>query len=725
MGSVYRARDSRLGRMVAIKVLASENGATPDALARLRREAETASSLNHPSIVTIYDIGETPQSGLFIAMELIDGTNLREWLQTSRSNPQKLDVLLQVASGLAAAHAHGVVHRDVKPENVMVSRDGFAKVVDFGLARSVEAMSIDGSTDVMLTGPGRVVGTLAYMSPEQLAGEKLDARSDIFSFGCVLRDAFTANDQASLHGVVERCLQKDRSLRYQSMDAVILDLRGVMQRRSARALRWMAVGAAVVMAILGAIVIGRRFVPVVPTPLKSASLVVLPFRALGANGESYLADGISDGLTTDLAKQSGLTVIARNSARRFAPDVDLRKVGNELRVRYVLLGSVQRNAQKVRIDAQLVDTATEAHVWADHYDRPISDIFSAEDAIVRAVTGKIVPRATAPTAPRAPADPRVADLYLRARFFAEDPQWSTQDHSIPILEQVVQLDPNFLPARIALARQYQRKAFQPDPDRKWEEKGFVELQKILAQDPSSSEAYAIRGNLHWNLAHRFPHEQALADFDRAIQLDPNLVTAYNSRGSVFMHVGLLEAALSDFKTAQRLDPFNDFAGYRIARIHLYQQKCAEAVAEYKKSRPGDFQVPIALDCAGDSDAALSALNRLTSENQGDVASTAAVIFAKHGRTREAREAIQKAIAGDRGGSHFHHAMYYIAAAYAQMGDAENTLLWLERTAREGMPCYPLFASDHLLDPVRSDPRIRKFLDDSRHEWEERRRQRAS
>jgi len=456
--------------------------------------------------------------------------------------------------------------------------------------------------------------------------------------------------------------------------------------------------------------------------LQSASIAVLPFRA---NGETYLADGLSDGLTTDLAKQAGLTVIARNSARRFAPDVDLRKVGNELRVRYVLLGSVQRNAQNVRIDAQLIDTATEAHVWADHYDRAISDIFSAEDAIVRAITGKIAPRATPPAAPKAPADPRVADLYLRARFFAEDPEWPVKDRSIPLLEEVVQLDPNFLPARIALAQQYYRKAFQPDPDRKWEEKGFVELQKILAQDPSSAEAYVIRGNLHWNLAHRFPHEEVLADFDRAIQLDPNLVAAHNSRGSLLMHVGLFEQALADLKTAQRLDPFNDVAGYRSARIHLYQQKCAEAAAELKKSWPTDFQYPIALECAGESDAARNALNGLSAENPADPASTAAVIFAKHGSEREARAAIQKAIAGDRGGSHFHHAMYYIAAAYAQLHDASNALLWLERTSREGMPCYPLFASDPLLDPVRTDPRIRKFLDDSRHEWEERRRQRGS
>jgi TolB-like protein len=228
-----------------------------------------------------------------------------------------------------------------------------------------------------------------------------------------LRDAFTGKDEASLQRVVERCLQADRALRYQSIDALILDMSGAPPR-PASWLRWSAVGAVAVIAILGAILIGRRSLPVVPQPLQSASIAVLPFRA---NGESYLADGLSDGLTTDLAKQAGLTVIARNSARRFASDADLGKVGNELRVRYVLLGSVQRNAQNVRIDAQLVDTATEAHVWADHYDRAISDIFSAEDAIVRAITGKIVPRAIPPAAPKAPADPRVADLYLRARFF--------------------------------------------------------------------------------------------------------------------------------------------------------------------------------------------------------------------------------------------------------------------------------------------------------------------
>jgi serine/threonine-protein kinase len=721
MGFVYRARDRRLGRMVAIKVLAPKKGADADALARFRREAETASSLNHPSIVTIYDIGETAESGLFIAMELIDGTNLREWSRIPHPNEQRIDILLQVASGLAAAHARGILHRDVKPENIMVSSAGFAKVVDFGLAKSVEAMSIDGSTDVMVTGHGRVVGTLAYMSPEQLAGEPLDARSDIFSFGCVIRDVFIANRPGSLTPVVERCLQKDRSLRYQSMDELTRDLRGAMQGRMTPVLRRLALGVAAAIIILAAILISRRSLPIV-AKAKSASIAVLPFRVVGGNGESYLADGISDGLTTDLAKQSGLTVIARNSARRFGADADLVKVGKELGVRYVLLGSVQRNPKNLRVDAQLIDTATNAHVWADHYDPSISNIFSAEDAIVRAIAGKIAPQPLH-SVMKQPSDPRVADLYLRARFFSEDRSWSTQDRSIPILEEVVRLDPNFLPARITLAQQYHRKAFEPDPDRKWEEKSFIELQKILAQDPSSAEAFTIRGNLNWILAHHFPHEQALADFNRAIQLDPNLVSAYNSRGAVLMHVGLLDDALADFRTAQRLDPFNDFAGYRIARIHLYQQKCSEAASEFKKSWPGDFQYPIALECSGQHQAAIAALSSQTG-NPADTASTAAVILAKEGRGQEAKDAIQRAIANDDGGSHYHHAEYLIAAAYAQLRDVGNTLKWLERTSRDGMPCYPLFAADHLLDPVRSDPGMQKFLDDSRREWQERRRQRG-
>jgi TolB-like protein/predicted Ser/Thr protein kinase len=764
MGQVYRARDRRLGRTVAIKVLASDTAPTPVALARLRREAEAASSLNHSAIVTIYDIGETEEVGLFIAMELVEGMNLRDWLRGGRSSQDKIETLLQVASGLSAAHARGILHRDIKPENIMVSREGLAKVVDFGLAKSVDTTaSADSVTDLMITAQGRVVGTVAYMSPEQLRGEALDVRSDVFSYGCVLYEAFAGKppfgkgsnetigrilrdrfdalpgdiDPLLAH-VIERCLEKDPAARYQTIGEVAAALKTPLQPYRSPATLWWAVGVAALVVLVSVVMIALRQRPSVPALQRSsASIAVLPFRALGSNAETYVADGISDALTTDLAKQSNLTVIARNSTQHFNSDGDLHRAAEELRARYLLLGSVQRVEQNVRIDARLVDATTEAHVWAEHYERPLSEIFSAEEAIVRAVAGKIAPQAAAPRALPQPSDPRVADLYLRARFFAEDPIWVTQDRSIPLLEQVVQLDPGFLPARIALANQYHRKAFQPDPDRKWEEKGFVELQKILAQDPSAPAAYMIRANLHWNLAHHFPHEETLADLDRAIQLDPNLVPAYNSRGSVLMHVGLLDEALRDFHHALRLDPFNDFAGYRVARIHLYQQKCAEAASEFKKSWPGDFQFPIALECSGASDAALAALSRLDVNqaasrsrsdrvgNEADVASTTAVVFAKHGRSREAQQAIQKVIAKDNGGSHYHHAMYFIAAAYAQMHCAQDALKWLERTSREGMPCYPLFASDPLLDPIRSDPAIRKFLDTSRREWDERRRARRS
>jgi tetratricopeptide (TPR) repeat protein len=366
-------------------------------------------------------------------------------------------------------------------------------------------------------------------------------------------------------------------------------------------------------------------------------------------------------------------------------------------------------------------------VWADHFERPIGEVFSAENAIVRAVAAKLTP-ATAARAVAQPSDPRIADLFLRARFFAQDVKWPVQDRSIPLLEQVVQLDPTFLPARITLAQQYQRKTFESDPDQVWAAKAFVELQKILVQDPESAAAYTLRGNLHWNRAYGFAHDEALADIRRAIQIDPNLVEGWNSRGAIFTHIGLLDQAMNDYRQVLRLDPFNAFARYRIARIHLYQRKCAEASAELKEQRPNDFQLPIALECSGRGQEALATLDRLKASNaagagaDSDAASARAVVYAIHGRRAEAEREIRIAIAGERGGSHFHHAMYFIAATYAQLGDAASALHWLERTSREGMPCYPLFANDSLLDPIRSDPGIRSFLDESRREWEGRKRQ---
>jgi TolB-like protein len=724
MGRVYRARDGRLGRLVAIKVLGADLDGDADAIARLRREAEAASSLNHPAIVTIYDIGESADSGVYIAMELIDGLSLREWLRTPRSREEKLDVLKQVAGGLAAAHAHGIVHRDIKPENMMVSSAGFAKVVDFGLAKPVNHADASAATDVRITAHGRVVGTFAYMSPEQLAGESLDARSDIYSFGCVLRDAF-GNDPAFAR-IIERCLQKDRALRYQSMHVVAAELG---EAPPFRYWPWVAAAAAIFVVAL-TIAIALRAPRTASGHNIAAGIAVLPFRALGPQSESYVADGLSDALTTDLARQPGLTVIDRNSSRHFASDADLHKTASDLGVRYVLLGSIQPAGGIVRVDARLVDTTNDAHVWADHFERPLSDVFSAENAIVRAVAAKLTPAAVA-RAVAQPTDPRVADLFLRARFFAEDVSWPVEDRSIPLLEQVVQLDPNFLPARVSLAQQYQRKTFESDPDRAWAAKAFVELQKILAQDPASAAAYTLRGNLHWNRTYGFAHDEALADMQQAIRIDPNFVDAWNSRAAIFTHIGLLDEAMNDYRQVLRLDPFNAFARYRIARVHLFQRKCAEASAEFSEHWPNDFQLPIALECAGRGQEALATLDRLKANDaagagaNSDAASARAVVYAIHGRRAEAERELRLAIAGERASSHFHHAMYFIAAAYAQMRDATSALHWLERTSREGMPCYPLFASDALLDPIRSDPRMRSFLDGSRREWEKLRHQYGS
>lgn len=387
-------------------------------------------------------------------------------------------------------------------------------------------------------------------------------------------------------------------------------------------------------------------------------------------------------------------------------------------------------ADNVRINARLIDAETQAHVWADHYERPLSGIFSAEEAIVQAVADRLAPHRGEMGPPVVqPSDPRVADLYLRSSFFADDPNWTTEDRSIPLLEQVVQLDPGFLPARIKLADQYSRKAFEPDPKRRWAEKAFVELQKILAQDPSSAEAYAIRASLHWNRTHGFAHEEALADLDRAVQLDPNLVDGHNSRASILMHVGLFDEAMADYQAVLRRDPFNDDARYRIARIHFFQQHCAEAVSEFKKSWPNDFQLPVALECAGRSDEAVAMLDGMTAKPvagaEADFDSAKAVVYARHGRRTDAERSIRLAVANDKGGSHFHHATYFIAVAYAQLGDAADAVQWLERTSQEGMPCYPLFKSDPLLDPIRSDPRMQNFLEASRREFEDLRRSRRA
>jgi TolB-like protein/Tfp pilus assembly protein PilF len=774
MGEVYRARDERLGRQVALKVLPESVASDPARLARFEQEARSASALNHPNIVTIYDVGREG-SVSYIAMELVDGASLRQRL-AGGPLPLRfvLDVGAQIASGLAKAHAASLVHRDLKPENVMVTADGLVKILDFGLAKLAPAVSAAelasrALTQEQSTEPGVILGTVGYMSPEQATGGPLDFRSDQFSLGVMLYEmtaglrpfqgksaletlsailrtdppplaAFHPDAPEALSTIVVRCLAKQPEGRYASTRDLARDLAELRDgavsagvpvaapARRARVSAWTAAAFLLVLAAAGVWIARRSSGKAAISAGGEKSIAILPFQNFGGRSEDeYFSDGMTESLITDLAKAKGLLVIARNSVFAYKnKNVDVRKVGEDLHVRYVLEGSVQRAGDSVRVNAQLIDAASGYHVWAEKYDRPMKDLFAVQDDLSARIVGSLqaaIGGSHTAVSQTPTSNLEAYDLFLRGRYFMNQFDWARKDDSMPLLEKAIALDPGFAQAHAALAAAYAKKAFEGDPDGSWRSKASAEIEKALALDPNLPQAYLARGNLAWTRDNGFPHEQAAADFHKAIELGSD--AAHAGLANVYYHVGLLDKALAQYALALRTDPHDLDSLYRIPRIHLYQGKYAEALAEFDASPQfrGDFYVPIVLAHLGRWEEALRRApaparhpTHPTDVDLSDQASTMAVLAAHAGDAAAAESEVAIALK-KQGRSHFHHASYNLATAFALLKRNKEAIAWLVETAESGMPCYPLFEKDPFLDSLRDDPEFQAFLARQRAQFE--------
>jgi len=628
MGEVYRARDVRLDRSVAVKILPAELSGDAHYRQRFEREARAASALSHPHIAHVYDVGE--QDGThFIAMEYVEGENLRELVSRGPLGVDRIvDLGVQMAEALEEAHARGIVHRDIKSANAVVTPKGQLKVLDFGLARRTgdAAASVDSqlSTDAQ-TRAGLVVGTVPYMSPEQALGKDVDARTDLFSFGVVLyeltsgRLPFVGNtatqtiDQichatpaelgasrkdvpAELERIVRKCLEKDRDRRYASARDIVVDLRNLQRdrasgasplaappRRQRRGLLLLGAAGIVAALAVGAGVLYRG----AAKGASIGSVAVLPFEnATGDPAIEYLSDGISESLINKLSSLPGLRVISRTSAFAFkGKTLAPMEIGRKLGVDALLLGTLAQRGTNLAITAELVSVRDDAQLWGEKYSRRADDVLTVEGeiaaTIARTLRRQLSSEQQQKLASRASDDPEAYRLYLKGRDFLVGNQ-QEMDKSVDYLQQAVARAPEYALAHAGLAEAYTRQAFLRASDRDEPlRKARAAVDRALELDPDLAEAHTalglVRFYFEWDWA------GAESEFRRALELNPGSRAVQEEYGWFLTAMGRLDEGLAQSRRAAELDPLSTGPVHDIAISHMARGDLDLAAATFRRA----------------------------------------------------------------------------------------------------------------------------------------------
>jgi eukaryotic-like serine/threonine-protein kinase len=649
MGEVFRAEDTKLGRTVALKFLPTELERDRVAVERFQREARAASALNHPNICTIHDI-DVHEGRHFIVMEYMEGASLRQRIEGRPEGSGRLDEVLdiatQVASALEAAHGKGIVHRDIKPANIFVTREGLAKVLDFGLAKvsaasdgaGLSAMPTTGGEE-HLTSPGAAVGTVAYMSPEQVRGEELDARTDLFSFGTVLyelttgKQAFSGNTSGVIfHSILERdptqtgraksqapeelwriiakALEKDRKLRYQSAAELRADIARLRrdsesgrvsstaraEAMAAQSLadardkpKWksksvLAAGALVVIALL-AFAGWKYFGGTSGGAIDS--VVVLPFvNASGDANNEYLSDGVTENLISRLSRLPNLRVISRTSAFRYkGKELDPKAAARELNVHAVVVGRVVQRGDSVTVSAEMVDTRDDRQLWGEQYSRKLSEILTVQEELASAISAKLRNQLTGEEKDRLnkreTENPEAYQLFLKGRFLWNKGSRAEILQAIAYFEQAIAKDPAYAPAYAALANSYVDMAinFYAAP-KDTLPRAIVAAQKAVTLDDSLAEAHSALGFAKWTW--EWDRTGAELDLKRGVELNPNSSETHFRYSIFLINVGRFDEGLAEGRRALELDPLSAYLAGFLGYNYLEARRYEEGIKEVRK-----------------------------------------------------------------------------------------------------------------------------------------------
>jgi serine/threonine protein kinase/tetratricopeptide (TPR) repeat protein len=736
MGQVYRGRDPRLGRDIAIKILQNDSSKDAEALGRFEREARAVASLSHPNIIAVHDFGEFDGT-FFVVTELLVGKTLRDRMLESGVPWRKaVDIGAEIAEGLAAAHARSIVHRDLKPENVFITEDGRVKILDFGLAQTDPLLSTRNETVIpttkwFQTHPGTVVGTLGYMSPEQLRGEAVDGTADIFSLGCILFEMVTTrrpfqrpsgaatiaailNEDISredlrdavpfdVQRIIEGCLEKNPSIRFQSSRDLALTLHAISSSAS--------------------ISDSSLLTSITQTSRRRSkaidSIAVLPFaNATNEAGSEYLSDGITEGIINKLSQLPKLKVMARSTAFRYkGRDTDAQTVGRELRVRAVLSGRLQHVGDRLIVSVELVDSLDGSQLWGETYNRPMSDLVQLQEEMSREIADALRLRLTGAEKKklrkRQTENSAAYQLYLKGRY-----QWNKRTEEslkrgIALFREAIDTDPMFASAHAGLADSFVTLATNiPLPPHEAMPKAKAAATKALEIDDSLAEAWAAIGAV--KMWFDWDWEGAERAYQRAIELNPNYATAHDGYAMLLCERGRFDEAIEQITKAGDLDPLSLIIAVHAGWPFYFARDYESAIRRFRKALeldenfiPAHGWLGMALGQQHRYTEALDAFQRALEVDRVPI--LMAMLGHTHAIAGHRAQAEEVLTALQYEAQSRYISAYDTAVIHAGLDDSAAALRELERAYEERSAWLVFLSVDPRLDSLREEPAFRDLM----------------